>query len=141
MSRIFANFRVLGAYLGTVVLGIIFVVAAIFIGVSNSNTEYLETTGTIVEIEEFYNISEETTDHTVYVDYEAEGQKFEHAQYGSYSSSMNIGDSVTVFYDPANPEQIQAEGFEIIPYVIGGAGVVAILLGGFFLVRKILIGI
>lgn len=140
MSRIFANIRVLGAYLGTVVLGIIFIVAAVFIGVSDSDTEYIQITGTVAEINEYYDFDGELQ-HSVFVDYEVDGQKYEHAEYGSYSSSMKVGDTVGVYYNPEEPEHIQAEGFRTIPYVIGGAGVAAVLLGVFLLVKKVITGV
>lgn len=139
MSRIFANIAVFWAYLSTILLGIVFLGFSIFIGVSGNNTEYIQITGTVAEIEEYYDFDGELQ-HTVFVDYEVDGQKYEHTQYGSYSSSMKVGDTVNIFYNPEEPEHIQAEGFKTIPYVIGGAGVVAILVGGFLLVKKVITG-
>ena len=138
MSRIFANISVFWAYLSTIFIGIVFLGFSIFL-LAQPKVEYLSTTGTIAEIREEYSGSEDI-DHCVYVDYEVGGKKYEHAQFGSYSSSMKVGDSVTVLFNPENPEEIQAEGFEIIPYVVGGAGIVAILAGGFLLFRKICFG-
>ena len=139
MSRIFANIAVFWAYLSTILLGIVFLGLSIFIGVSDSDTEYIQITGTVAEINEYYDFDGELQ-HSVFVDYEVDGQKYEHAEYGSYSSSMKVGDTVGVYYNPEEPEHIQAEGFKTIPYVVGGAGIVAILVGGFLLVKKVITG-
>lgn len=118
--------------IGFAVVGLIFLVAAIFI-LKAPKVDYIETQGIIDEIEESYNSIEERTDYSVYVSYQAAAldgiHSYQHVPYGSYSSSMKVGDAVTVLYNPDAPDEIQAPGFEKVPYVVGAAGIAAMIFG------------
>ena len=110
------------------VFGLAFLAGSIFL-LCSPKVDYAETQGIIAEIEESYNFSSEEYEYAVYVDYAVDGVRYEHAPYGSYNSSMKVGDAVTVLYNPAAPDEIQAPGFETVPYVVGAAGLAALIFG------------
>ena len=112
--------------LGFLLAGLAFTVVSIVI-LCQPKKELAECEGEIVEISESYNPASESTEHEVFVDYEVNGTYYEHAPYFSYDSSMELGGKVTVLYDPDDPSQIQAPGFEIVPWVTLGAGVLVTL--------------
>ena len=117
------------------IIGLALVVFSL-ISIFGPKTDYSETTGTIVDIEEEYNIVDESYDHRVYVDYTVDGVKYERADYGSYSSRMKTGDTVTVLYDPADPTRIQAEGSEKVPYIVGAVGAVVMIFSAVTFIRR-----
>ena len=120
-----------------ILVGILFVGASIFIIVKDKDTVYEKVDATIVNIEEYYDNNLEEYSHTVYVDYEVDGVKYTNKEYGSYESSMKIGDTVKGQYDVNTPELIQAEGSENIPYIIGGVGLVVLAFGIFKLIKAL----
>lgn len=132
--NIFSNLRRLLVPIVFVLVGLIFVVVSIVV-LCQPKVERLSVTGTIVRIEE-YGQGEDLA-HTVYVDYEVNGQKYSAAEYPSYSSSMKEGGEVEVLYDPADPADIEAPGSASVPYVLLGAGIVAILLGVVLFLRNV----
>lgn len=87
----------------------------------------IETKGTITEIVEDYDPTMEEYTHTVYITYRANGKKYEHAELGSYNSSMKVGDKIVVFFDQKDPEHIEAEGSENVPYITAAASVVILI--------------
>ena len=94
------------------------------IGIFTPDKEYLTTKGIIVDIEEYYDSIDDSNSYTTYIDYEVNGTKYEHVQYGSYNSSMKINDEIVVYYDPEDPTLIQAEGYKKVPYVVLGISTV-----------------
>ena len=107
---------------------IVFIIAGLLIsGISVlslfSKTEYAQTQATIVEIEEYYDMTDISDDasnrinHRVYVDYAADGMRFRHAELGAYSSSMKEGDEITIEYDTSDPSHIQSKGANKIVFV------------------------
>ena len=132
--RFFVNLQRILAPLAFILVGLIFVVVSIVI-LCQPKVERLSVTGTIVRIDEYRN--GEDIDYTVYVDYEVNGQKYSSAVYPAYSSSMKQGSEVEILYDPANPSDIEAPGSASVPYVLLGAGIVAMLVGGFIFIRTV----
>ena len=123
------------------------VLGAAFIGfgiwshneIANDTAVYLETEAVISEIEkttEYINDDWEYR-YTVYVDYTVDGKDYTHIEYGEYDSSMDEGDTLTIQYDEANPENLKTPNEGIIPWILIGAGIVSILGGAisFFKVR------
>ena len=112
--------------LGAIIIsGVIFILSIVFIFAPKK--QMLETRGTIVEIEEWRDV-DDNYQYTVYIDYRANGKKFEHAEFGSYNSSMKVGDKVVVLFDPKNPEHIESEGSDLVPYVTAAAsGIVLVV--------------
>lgn len=124
--------------LGSLLTGIIMLGFSIVV-IALPDAEYAETTGTIVNIEEYRDMTSSNNDimHRVFVDYTADGKDYKNAEYGSYSSSMEIGDEVTVLYNVDEPKQIQAPGFEKVPYIVGGVGIVVLLCGVVALIKAL----
>lgn len=103
----------------------------------NDDITYKDVEATIVRIKEEYDTVQEQYEYTVFVDYEVDGVKYKGVQYGAYDSSMQIGDKVTAKYDVDNPEFIQAEGSEKVPYIVGGAGLAALVFGIVLFVKAV----
>ena len=90
-----------------------------------SKDVYLPCEATIVRIEEYYDYTvdeDNPLQHRVFVDYTAEGRRFREVELGSYSSSMKEGDTITVEYKEGEPEIIQGEGANKVPYIIAVVG-------------------
>ena len=124
-------------FIGFIIFGLIFVAGSIFI-MTRPKIEYKTCEGTVVNIEEYYDTFDGDNQlcHRVYVDYTVDGKEYKNAEYGSYNSSMKEGDKVAVYYDPSDPSSIQPEGFETVPYVVLGAGCVAIIVGVIGIIGK-----
>lgn len=109
-------------------------------GISRAVTHFrfyktaLETTGTITDIET-YQDSDGDSHHQVFVSYMVDGQAYTDIRLSHYTSSMHEGASISLFYDPKNPEHIETKTgstFEIVmlfvmAVVFGGIGI------GFFI--------
>lgn len=70
---------------------------------------------------------EEQYEYTVFVDYTVDGKEYKHVEYGAYSSSMKVGQSVEIKYDVNDPSKIQSPGGKtiiIVFMILGGAVVV-----------------
>ncbi|GAB3946315.1 hypothetical protein GCM10028805_16600 [Spirosoma harenae] len=50
-----------------------------------------------------------------------------HSSEGRNPPAYQIGDEVTMYYDPGNPEKVQLEGDYLMVYVMGGFGIVFLL--------------
>lgn len=120
---------------GFLLFGLIFFIigaAVILIGVSiyNSNEKYIEN---FIEIKaEISNIEKNRVindagsgDYNVYVTYEVDGKIYENLYLPLYSSTMEVGDTITIYCDPSNPTEFEIrEGALIvivITSVIGGS--------------------
>lgn len=106
------------------------------VGIIKPNTATKQTTGTIVDIVSDYNFDLEDTKYTAYIEYSARGHKYTHVEFPAYNSSMNVGDKVTVLYDPDNPEHIEAEGSEKVPYITGAVSLVILAVGIVSFIKK-----
>ena len=130
----------------TFIIGLIFMcsgIGVIFLGVfvDKKNAEFMETAeeteATIVDIvatREYDRMDERyETKHTVYVSYEVDGEMYEYVDLSYYTSSMRIGDTVTVYYDPLNPYNIETgAGMKIIFIAMS-------ILGGIFTVAGLVL--
>lgn len=113
-------------YLSLIAVGVLFTVVSCIV-IAMPKPEFSSADGVIQRIEPYNNPSGEEL-YVVYVSYTDEsGNRHEEIRYPAYSSSMKEGDTVTVLYDPAAPEEIQAPGGEIVPYVLFVVGVIAIV--------------
>lgn len=89
-------------------------VGASFLGVgifmlSTPHDDYLPVVATIVEIQETWTGDNEYA-YEVYVDYTVDGTAYRHVRLGNYSSGYREGKEINLFYNPANPSQIEAGG-------------------------------
>ena len=112
-------------YASLLVVGALFVVLA-GIGISLPKAELLSAEGKIERIEFDTDASGEKTEQ-VYVSYtDYAGVHHETIRYPAYSSSMKEGDSVSLLYDPAAPENIESPGAKYIPYIFIVIGILAV---------------
>lgn len=128
-----------------VIAGIGFVIGA-FVFRSHSTQFYADakettaTIDTIYEYEEYDNVNDEyETKHDVYISYDTqEGEHYSDVKLGWYYTGMEEGQTITVHYDPDDPEDVRAkEGstFGFVGMLIMGI-VFAIMGAGFaFAVR------
>lgn len=89
----------------------------------------VEVTGTIVEIQTSQHSDGDVT-HTAFVDYSYDGQSFEHAALGYYSSSMFVGKEIPLLVDPKQPGHMTSASGDILGYgILLGIGVIFVLVG------------
>lgn len=122
-----------------IIVGLMFMAGGLFFFFTFDPDEYdMETTGTIVEITEEYNIQNEVWDYTPYIDYDAMGQKFKHVAYDTYKSSMEVGDEVVVYYKHGHPEEFvggDKDSAKIVGLVFAIAGFLIMFPGIFKKIR------
>lgn len=51
------------------------------------------------------------------IKYTVNNIEYKDVEYGSYNTSTEIGDEVVILYNPKDPAEIQAKGFEKVAYV------------------------
>lgn len=117
------------------ILMVVFGVIAIVSGagkLASKDLYDLPLTATISDIQrEWRGVDEdgfEEYDYYVFVDYEVNGQKYEHVQYPNYANTMKVGDSVEILCQSQNPEKIvekNVTGNSVIFIVIGGVLILA----------------
>ncbi|MDO4940566.1 MAG: hypothetical protein Q4E33_02615 [Erysipelotrichaceae bacterium] len=96
------------------------------VAIFKPKTDYLQTTGIIKHIEEEYDYEQEEYTYIVYIDYSVNDKNYVDIIYPSYDSSMKINDEVKVYYDPSDPSTIQAEGYQIVPYITLGVSLIVL---------------
>jgi len=105
-----------------VIVGVVFMLVGI--NEKNKYSEFrknaVEHSATITEIEKRNDNSK------VYVKYTVSGQEYKNTL-GYYTSGMYVGKEITIYYNPENPNDIQASGFGA--YIIFGFGAVCFLAG------------
>ena len=115
--------------------GLVFFVIGIFLAVMSIkfHTIAQETTGIITSITTYYD-SDDDLRHRVYVRYTADGREYD-GEYGSYHSGMMEGQTVIVFYDPANPRIIRSKTsfvrdivFMLFGAVFGSIGLIPLVI-------------
>ncbi len=121
-------------------VGVLFVVLSC-IALAQPKKELTSTDGVIERIETTFDVDGEEQDQ-VFVSYtDNAGVKHSDVEYPSYSSSMKQGDTVEVLYDPTSPEEIQAPGGGIIPYITLAAGIVSLLVAVVLLIKMLTRGL
>lgn len=95
------------------ILGIVFVGIAVMIHINDSNFKKnaMKTEATIIDIREYTDYDDEI-EHDVFIEYRVQGNVY-NKELDYYSSSMRIGGSVTIYYDPKNPNDFVSEGASI----------------------------
>ena len=125
-AKVFAIFAI--------ILALIAIGAGIYLTFFQSKG-FEKTTAKIVSIKEIPPLSvEDDPDHEVVVEYDVSGTHYT-AKLDTYSPSYAVGQSVTVFYDPANPSTIHSgAGFGIYVLIIGGV-ILVVALGSLIVSR------
>lgn len=116
--------------IGIVFTSMIGVFTAINLNVKNN---YTPIEATIVDFAR-HRSGDKSSTLTV-VEYSADGQKYENFL-NSYSSTWSVGDSITVYYNPENPEQITFDIPIFMFIVFGTMGIVFIIVGSVFAVKE-----
>lgn len=127
----FFGWMVGGIFLFIGLLFTIISVGSLLVG-QNFRKTAKETQGTIVD---FKRTSSDDSP-TVYVRYNVDGRDYVNT-INYYSSSMHYGDTLTIFYQPANPLSIQCkEGDMFLQFVFMPIGIIFMLVGVFFGVQR-----
>lgn len=116
-------------------IGMAFVVAGLLTW--RANVEFFETAlptdATIVDIQT-YRDSDDDVSHSVFVDYTVDGVEYEYRELGMYSSSMYIGKTVEIYYDPQDPGDIKSKtGSTLIAVIFVAIGGIFAVIGGVIL--------
>lgn len=91
------------------IVGIVLLIigAILFINGARFRQSAVPITGEITEIET-YRDSDGDRSHRVYAAYTFEGREYERVRLGMYSSSMYVGEEITLLCDPSNPGKVTA---------------------------------
>lgn len=117
------------------IVGIVFTSVTIILASINAHikSKYTTVEATIVGIEEHYGNQDKTL---TFVEYSVDGQEYENSM-NIYSSFWSVGDKITVYYNPENPNQIKSEIPVILSIIFGAIGICFIIVGIiFFFVEK-----
>ena len=111
---------------------LLFIMVGAFLLVRNIDykSNGIKTYAVITRIETDYSPTDESTNHYVYVRFEAEGKIVE-GELGAYTSSMREGQTVPVRYIPGNPENFVYGKAMFLPCVlcfIAGGVLIAFLI-------------
>ena len=126
-------------------IGIIFLaIGIIFLGITvfmnNSDKEFIKhaykTIGTIENIDIDYGIDD--TDYDVYVSYKDISGNIHRGRSDYSSSSMRVGDKITVYYDKENPDKFRVKKEDYLNYIFIGMSGLFIILGGVLSINPII---
>lgn len=68
--------------------------------------------------------------YDVYINYEIDGTKYDDVRLNYYNSSMDIGDTITVYYDPSNPSKVRMKmGSILVLFALVPIGVIFTFVG------------
>lgn len=127
-ARLLTTFAPLVVGIIAIVLGILFL--------ANPHDNYKETTAVISEIEEYYDTVDETYKHNTFIDYEVDGVKYTHVEFGAYDSSYVEGKEITIKYNPDNPSQIESGNRTVGGIIFLVLGVLFVGFSVFKILRK-----
>ena len=107
-------------------IGILFLIGGIFAYKTSIDfeREALKAEATIEDITTSYSYDsdgDKKTNHDVLVQFVVDGQIYEGAL-GSYNSSMHIGDKITIYYDPEDPNDFRPENESVIGVIFSIVG-------------------
>ncbi|MDE6412926.1 MAG: DUF3592 domain-containing protein [Eubacterium sp.] len=112
------------------ILGIVFTSVAIVLASINAHikSKYTTVEATIVGFEEHHG----NHDHALtFVEYSIDGQEYENS-INVYNSFWSVGDKITVYYSPENPNQLISEIPVILLIIFGAIGICFIIVGAIF---------
>lgn len=127
---------------GCLVVGLLFLVVGLLFFFNYDPDAYdTEVTGTIVDIDEHYELvgDDNELQYTVYVDYTVGDKTFSHAEYPGYNSSMKVGDTLNFFCMSKDPAQIAGSDKNAAPYIGLGfavAGLIIVVITVLRMIRK-----
>ena len=114
--------------------GILLIVfGVVFFGASKQNQHYKQTEAQVASVElETAASTDATENHTeatylLGLKYTVDGREYEADLSGM--SKYEVGDRITIYYDPADPNMITQTKSLVIPLVIIAAGIAAVVAG------------
>ncbi len=121
-------------------VGVVMLAAGIFWFVST--LQFMETaveiSGRITDIESYRGTNREIR-HSVFVTYEYNGKQYENVPINSYSSRMAVGKEISLYCNPDDPWQVQADsGLYVGTGIFLGLGLLFTSVGGGWLMFMIL---
>lgn len=120
-------------------IGLIFLIVGMSMVLYNINFKRnaLETTAVISSIER-YRDSDGDTRHTVYVKYTIDGKQYEE-RLNYYSSGMNTGKEVPIYYNPEKPNRILAKSsYSFFIFFFPLLGLIFAVIGFVFIFNKVM---
>lgn len=130
MKSITKLFGLIFGLIGVVMLAIAICVTTVTLKRKN---EYRTTSATITDIDTSYSVDDES-EHRVRISYRVSGTIYE-TDLSYYSSGMSVGDTLTIYYNPDNPNKIcYVSGMWLVVAIVGVIGVVFGTIGGIFLI-------
>ncbi len=130
------KFSVAKNWFGLALAGLVIAVIAALMIFLPDKTAYEPIQATVCEIEA-HEEAEGTFIDAVYVDYEVNGVPYRHIALSSFQSGMKLGDVLDCQYDTENPEIIRQTGGELLPWIIGGIGLLAFVFGLYKLITTL----
>ena len=117
------------------IFGIFAIVGALIIlggfKLQDVNTKFLEiaqtTSAQITDID-VYHDSDGDSHHTVYVEFDVDNKEYA-GTLNEYNSGMYIGEKITVYYDPQNPNNFKSSGIKYVGYIVSAFGSIFFLIG------------
>lgn len=111
-------------------IGLLFVGVAIFYAVSfnNASSKGIKTDATIVKIDSYYTTDHDKR-HVVTVEFQVQGETYR-GELNEYSSSMKVGQTVPVYYNPENPNEfVHGKISWVLLLCFGGMGSIVTFIG------------
>jgi hypothetical protein len=133
--------RIVGAIFATIGAGLLIGAFIAYGSAQSFNDNALRAKGVVVDLEPTYSSNSGTT-YTPVVTFETperESVTF-HSSVSSSPPSFDVGESVEVLYDPANPSDAVIDSFwqvYLVPIILGGIGGVFFVVGGGLLLAQI----
>lgn len=115
-------------------VGIVLIVfGVILFGFKTDN--YLETTGKITSVSDGVADQEGQMQYDLTLTFSVDGKEYE-TEFMNMGGSYNVGESIKVFYDPADPSKTTNSKMNaIIPFAFIGVGAAALIFGVYMTVR------
>ena len=126
-----------------IILGIAMIIGGIYnkFSIDNMRDNAIQTEAIVTDIYHNYKISSnekkrrEKGDYTVYISYIVDNQKYDTTF--TSNSHINIGSSITIYYDKTNPSHITRTLETTSSMGISIIGVIITIIGIFLLVKKV----
>ena len=116
----------------SIIIGLMFLIGGSIFFFCYDPADYdMQTTGTIVEITDYYDYTGQDDPqlmHDVYIDYTVDGVTYEHAEYFEYNSKMKVGDTVELYYMSQDPTQIAGSDKNMAPYFGLGIALIGLIM-------------
>lgn len=111
-------------------IGLIILIVGISFAISTNKfmKTAVSTTATITRIDSSRD-SDGDTNHIVKVEFKVDGKTYD-GELNYYTSSMYVGKTETVYYDPSNPYHFKGKGGEVVNYIMPIMGIIFMLIGG-----------